>query len=68
MTTCLLLLVAQVMFLRPGARHSLMRLSVRMWRRPPAWICTEAKGTVGQRHSTAQHINGKTHLPTNGAP
>jgi hypothetical protein len=38
MTTCLLLLVARVMERRPGALHSLMRLSVRMWRKPAAWI------------------------------
>jgi hypothetical protein len=39
MTTCLLLVAARVMALLPGALHSLMRLSVRMWRRPPECTC-----------------------------
>jgi hypothetical protein len=51
MTTCLLLVAARVMERRPGALHSLMRLSVRMWRNPAAWIWVFFGGGVKIRHT-----------------
>ena len=45
--TCRVLLAARLMLRRPGVRHSLMRLSVRMWRRPLAWACRGWTGGEG---------------------